>query len=76
MSENLGNKMNSMNENLGNKMESMNENLGNKIDSLNDNITNRFDIMEEKYDTIGKTMIKLEEHFGKLVEEFIGKKKK
>ena len=54
----------------------MNENLGNKIDSLNDNITNRFDIMEERYGTIGETIIKLEKHIGKLVEEFIEKKKK
>ena len=71
--------MNSMNDSMNSMNVSinlMNENLGNKIDSLNDNITNRFDTMEEKYDTIGKTMIKLEEHFGKLVEEFIGKKKK
>ena len=68
--------MTTMNENIGNKMTSMNENLGNKIDSLNDNITNRFDTMERKYGTIGETMIKLEKHFGKLVEEFIGKKKK
>ena len=83
MNENLGNKIESGNKDIGNKMDSMNtemklmnNNLGNKIDSLNINITNRFDTMEQKYDTIGKTMIKLEQHFGKLVEEFIEKKKK
>ena len=55
-------------------MSFMNENLGNKIDKMNDNVTSRFDKMEQKYGTIGETMIKLEKHFGKLVEEFIGKK--
>lgn len=44
--------------------------------SMNTNMTTRFDNMEQKYDTIGKTLIKLEKQFSKLVEEFIGKKKK
>ena len=45
------------------------------IKEMRTDMADRFDTMEQKYGTIGKTMIKLEEHFGKLVEEFIGKKK-
>ena len=44
--------------------------------SMHNDMINRFDVMDRKYDAIGKTLIKLEEHFGKLVEEFIGQKKK
>ena len=75
----MNDSMNSMNGSINLMNDSinlMNENLGNKIDSLNDNITNRFDIMEERYGTIGETIIKLEKHIGKLVEKFIEKKKK
>jgi len=46
------------------------------LKEMRTDMTKRFDTMEQKYGTIGETMIKLEQHFGKLVEEFIGKKKK
>jgi len=45
------------------------------IKEMRTDMTDRFDTMEQKYGTIGKTLIKLEKHFGKLVEEFIGKNK-
>jgi len=48
--------------------------MNSKIDSMNRNIETRFDTMGQKYDTIGKTLIKLEGHFIRLVEALIKEK--
>jgi len=49
---------------------------GLRMSSMENTMITRFDTMEQKYGTIGKNLIKLEEYFKTIVEEIIGKKKK